>query len=64
MKDNKNKVKLTEEEVKKEVQTEEEGVQLTDEELSSVTAGYEEPVSQSSHENSVTFQPFDNEVIQ
>ena len=33
------KVKLTEEEAKKEVQTEEEGVQLTDEELSSVAAG-------------------------
>ena len=39
MKDNEKKVKATEEEAKKEVQTEEEGVQLTDEELSSVTAG-------------------------
>ena len=39
MKDEK-KVKATEE-AKKEVQTEEEGVQLTDEELSSVAAGYE-----------------------
>ena len=38
MKDEK-KVKLTEEEAKKEVKTEEEGVQLTDEELSSVSAG-------------------------
>ena len=37
MKDEK-KVKATEE-VKKEVQTEEEGVQLTDEELSSVAGG-------------------------
>ena len=37
MKDEK-KVKATEE-VKEEVQTEEEGVQLTDEELSSVAAG-------------------------
>ena len=41
MKDNEKKVKLTEEEAKKEVQTEEEGVQLTDEELSSVTGGTE-----------------------
>ena len=39
MKDNKKKVKLTEEEAKKEVQTEEEGVQLTDEELEQVTGG-------------------------
>ena len=39
MKDNEKKVKVTEEEAKKEVQTEEEGVQLTDEELSSVAAG-------------------------
>ena len=38
MKDEK-KVKLTEEEAKKEVQTEEEGVQLTDEELSKVSGG-------------------------
>ena len=38
MKDEK-KVKASEEEAKKEVQTEEEGVQLTDEELSSVAAG-------------------------
>ena len=43
MKDEK-KVKATEEEAKKEVQTEEEGVQLTDEELSSVAAGIEHPV--------------------
>ena len=40
MKDEK-KVKATEEEAKKEVQPEEEGVQLTDEELSSVAAGFE-----------------------
>ena len=33
------KVKATEEEAKKEVHTEDEGVQLTDEELSSVDAG-------------------------
>ena len=39
MKDNEKKVKPTEEEAKKEVQTEVEGVQLTDEELSSVAAG-------------------------
>ena len=39
MKDEK-KVKATEEEAKKEVKTEEEGVQLTDEELSSVDAGF------------------------
>ena len=38
MKDEK-KVKLTEKEAKKEVQTEEEGVQLTDEELSKVSGG-------------------------
>ena len=38
MKDEK-KVKPTEEEAKKEVQTEEKGVQLTDEELSSVAGG-------------------------
>ena len=38
MKNNEKKVKATEE-VKKEVQTEEEGVQLTDEEMSSVAAG-------------------------
>ena len=42
MKDNEKKVKATEE-VKEEVQTEEEGVQLTDEELSSVAAGVEPP---------------------
>ena len=42
MKDNEKKVKATEE-VKEEVQTEEEGVQLTDEELSSVAAGIEPP---------------------
>ena len=39
MKDNEKKVKATEEEAKKEVQTEEEGVELTDEELSTVAAG-------------------------
>ena len=39
MKDTEKKVKAIEEEAKKEVQTEEEGVQLTDEELSSVSAG-------------------------
>ena len=39
MKDEK-KVNKAEEEAKKEVQTEEEGVQLTDEELSSVAAGF------------------------
>ena len=39
MKDNEKKVKLTEEEAKKEVQTEEEGVQLTDEELAKVSGG-------------------------
>ena len=39
MKDEK-KVKSTEEETKKEIQTEEEGVELTEEELSSVAAGY------------------------
>ena len=38
MKDNEKKVKATEE-AKKEVQTEEEGVQLTDEELSKVSGG-------------------------
>ncbi len=38
MKDSEKKVKLTEEEAKKEVQTEEEGVQLTDEELAQVNA--------------------------
>ena len=38
MKDNEKKVKATEE-VKEEVQTEENGVELTDEELSSVAAG-------------------------
>ena len=43
MKDNEKKVKATEEEAKKEVQTEEEGVQLTDEELSSVAAGILSP---------------------
>ena len=42
MKDEK-KVKPTEEEAKKEVQPEEEGVELTDEELSSVVAGYYPP---------------------
>ena len=39
MKDEK-KVKATEEETKKEIQTEEEGVQLTEEKLSSVAAGW------------------------
>ena len=39
MKDEK-KVKLTEEEAKKEVQTEEEGVQLTDEEMKQVAGGW------------------------
>ena len=39
MKDKK-KVKATEEEAKKEVKTEENGVELTDEELASVAAGY------------------------
>ena len=38
MKDNEKKVKATEE-VKKEVQTEEEGVQLTEEELAKVSGG-------------------------
>ena len=44
MKDEK-KVKATEE-VKKEVQTEEEGVQLTDEELSKVSGGERFPIEQ------------------
>ena len=39
MKDNEKKVKPTEEEAKKEVQTEEKGVELNDEELSSVAGG-------------------------
>ena len=39
MKDNEKKVKPTEEEAKKEVQTEEEGVELNDEELAQVNAG-------------------------
>ncbi len=39
MKDNKKKVKATEEEAKKEVQTEEEGVELTEEELAKVSGG-------------------------
>ena len=38
MKDNEKKVKATEEEAKKEVQTEEEGVMLSEEELSLVNA--------------------------
>ena len=38
------KVKATEEEAKKEVQTEEEGVQLTDEELSKVSGGERIPI--------------------
>ena len=41
MKTQKKKIKATEE-VKKEVQTEEEGVELTDEKLSSVGAGFTE----------------------
>ena len=48
MKDKEKKVKATEE-VKEEVQTEEEGVQLTDEELSSVAAGGESTRAGSSH---------------
>ena len=47
MKDTEKKVIAPEEETKKEVQTEEEGVELTDEELSSVTAGSREPFHQS-----------------
>ena len=39
MKDNEKKVIKAEEEAKKEVQTEEEGVQLTDEELAKVSGG-------------------------
>ena len=50
MKDNEKKVK-TVEEAKKEVQTEEEGVQLTDEELSSVAAGIELPNNEYSYFN-------------
>ncbi len=42
MKNKEKKVKLTEE-VKEEVQTEEEGVELTDEELSSVAGGHPGP---------------------
>ena len=57
MKDEEKKVNEAEE-----VKNEEEGVELTDEELVQVTGGTEQPVSQSSHENSVTFQPFDTEV--
>ena len=47
MKDNEKKVKPTEEEAKKKVQTEEEGVQLTDEELSSVAAGGDHSINRS-----------------
>ena len=43
MKNEEKKVKATEEEAKKEVQTEEKGVQLTDEELSKVSAGLFSP---------------------
>ena len=39
MKNKEKKVNKTKEETKKEVQTEEEGVQLTDEELAKVTGG-------------------------
>ena len=39
MKDNEKKVKLTEEEAKKEVQPEEKGAKLTDEELAQVVGG-------------------------
>ena len=46
MQDNEKKVKATEEEAKKEVQTEEEGVQLTDEELAKVSGG----AAQNGHE--------------
>ena len=42
MKDNEKKVKATEE-VKEEVQTEEKGVELTDEELAKVSGGYRPP---------------------
>ena len=41
MKDNEKKVTKAEEEAKKEVKAEENGVELTDEELSSVAAGFE-----------------------
>ena len=44
MKDNEKKVKLTEEEAKKEVQTEEKGTPLTEEELSEVAGGNVLPV--------------------
>ena len=40
MKDNEKKVKLTEEEAKIEAQTEEDGVELTEEQMSSVAAGH------------------------
>ena len=50
MKDNEKKVKAAEE-VKEEVQTEEEGVQLTNEELSSVAAGIELPNNEYSYFN-------------
>ena len=39
MKDNEKKAKVAEEDAKKEVQTEENGVELTDEELAHVNAG-------------------------
>ena len=48
MQDNEKKVKAAEE-VKKEVQTEEEGVQLTDEELSSVAAGCQQVATEPDH---------------
>ena len=41
MKDNEKKVKLTEEKAKKEVQTEENGIELTDEQLKQVVGGKE-----------------------
>ena len=44
MKNEEKKVKATEE-VKEEVQTEEEGVQLTDEELAQVSGGLEKPTT-------------------
>ena len=45
MKNKEKKVNKTKEETKKEVQTEEEGVQLTDEELSFVNAAGEQPTA-------------------
>ena len=43
MKDNEKKVKATEEEAKKKVQTEENGVELTDEQLEQVAGGCNPP---------------------